>query len=84
MNWETIWKHIKDPALHVPLVLAIAGCFWIDPILGCIVTLWVREAAQEAPGDILKGLDLRSYSLQRHLEIWPPGIVAGLICKLVT
>lgn len=83
MNWKAIWKFIKDPALHVPLALAVAGCFWIHPIIGCVAFLWVREAAQEAPGNILKGLDLRQYSFHRHMEIWPPGIVAGLIYSLV-
>lgn len=77
-------RDLKDPALHVPLVLAIAGCFWVHPILGCIVALWIREAAQQSPGKLLKGLDLRAYTLQRHLEIWPPGIIAGIICAVVT
>lgn len=75
---------LLDPILHIPLALAIAGAFWAHPIAGCIIALWIREAAQEAPGDILKGLDPRGYSLQRHLEIWPPGIIAGLIFSLLT
>ena len=76
-------RDLIDPLLHIPLALAVAGCFWLHPIVGCVVFLWVREAAQEEPGNIIKGLDLRFYSVKRHVEIWPPGIIAGLIFSYI-
>lgn len=76
--------NLRDPALHIPLALAFGAAWAADPIAGCCFALWVREAAQASPGDFLRGMDPRGYSRQRHLEIWPPGIIAGLLWHLLT
>jgi hypothetical protein len=70
-----------DPALHVILGLVFVAAFWLSPGVGVAAALWVREAAQRNPHDMLDGLDVRAYSPQKHLEIWPPALVVELILR---
>ena len=73
--------NLTDPLLHIPLAGATIALAMIHPALGAAWHLWTREAAQEAAGDFLAGMDLRRYSLQRHLEIWPPAAIVGAISQ---
>jgi hypothetical protein len=72
-----------DPLLHVLLITAVACGFRLDIGIGGAMFLLVREAAQRDPHDIISGLDVRKYSLQKHLEIWPPAIVVSILYHLL-
>jgi hypothetical protein len=72
-------KDLIDPLLHVPLAAVVAFGFYLDIGIGAALFLWIREAAQLAPSSLVRGLDLRQYSLQKHLEIWPPSILLSLL-----
>lgn len=72
-----------DPALHIPLALGMALAFKLDPGIGAALFLWVREAAQRNPGNIIDGMKLWKYSLQKHAEIWPPAFVVWLVFRFL-
>ena len=71
--------NVVDPLLHIPLAAIVGLLFWIEPGLGAAAYLWTREAAQKDKHDFLRGMDPRDYSLQRHMEIWPPALAVSLL-----
>lgn len=72
-----------DVALHVPMALAVYLAFHVSPGLGAALFLWVREAAQRDPGNIINGVNLFRYSAQKHAEIWIPAAGVELALRLV-
>lgn len=72
-----------DVALHVPLALAVYLAFQVSPGTGAALFLWIREAAQRDPGNLINGMNLTRYSAQKHAEIWIPAAGVELALRLV-